>query len=582
MKNKLYLYLYISTFVLLYATTFAQNVGIGLINPSAKLHIKGSANASQLIIEGSNTQSNANPLLKIRNFLGKDLIWISADDTTNIFLGRNSGRYNVSTSGKGNSFFGNESGSSNTNGYSNTATGFQSLKSNTFGYYNTAVGTNALSSNSNGTQNTALGTSAMTANNGDFNTAIGAQVMEANSSGINNTSLGQTALQHNTSGNYNSAVGSEALINNVTASNNSALGFRALQGNTYAQQNVAIGTEALSSQSYANSNVPYNSNNVVIGYRALYLNQPGQLASGTNNTAIGFKALYSNATGKENTANGSNAMFANTGGSWNTSNGSNSLSSNTTGTLNTATGTDALLSSTTGGSNTANGGLALHDNQGGSGNTAMGNNALTHNISGNYNTAVGMDASFDLSSVSNTTCLGYNSGGIVDVSNRIEIGNTSVSVIAGQIGFSTYSDARIKDNVTENVPGLSFITKLRPVTYNLNIHRENAMVYKDKNKEDADWEGKYDLENVRMTGFLAQEVEQAAKDAGYDFSGVQKPANPDELYSLRYSDFVMPLVKATQELNQKLNAEFATLKSENDALTQRIEKLEALILTPKD
>jgi trimeric autotransporter adhesin len=66
-----------------------------------------------------------------------------------------------------------------------------------------------------------------------------------------------------------------------------------------------------------------------------------------------------------------------------------------------------------------------------------------------------------------------------------------------------------------------------------------------------------------MTGFIAQEVEQAAKEAGYDFSGLQKPANPDELYSLRYSDFVMPLVKAVQEL-----------KEQNEVLMKRIEELE--------
>ena len=62
------------------------------------------------------------------------------------------------------------------------------------------------------------------------------------------------------------------------------------------------------------------------------------------------------------------------------------------------------------------------------------------------------------------------------------------------------------------------------------------------------------LGQVNIThGFLAQDVERAAKEAGYDFSGVQKPANPDELYSLRYSDFVMPLVKAVQEQQKMID-----------------------------
>lgn len=37
----------------------------------------------------------------------------------------------------------------------------------------------------------------------------------------------------------------------------------------------------------------------------------------------------------------------------------------------------------------------------------------------------------------------------------------------------------------------------------------------------GEWEGKYDIERIKMTGFLAQEVEQAALLSGYDFSGIQ-------------------------------------------------------------
>ena len=47
--------------------------------------------------------------------------------------------------------------------------------------------------------------------------------------------------------------------------------------------------------------------------------------------------------------------------------------------------------------------------------------------------------------------------------------------------------------------------------------------------------------------FLAQEVLTAAKESGYDFSGVQLPKNTSQLYSLSYETFVVPLVKAVQE-----------------------------------
>ena len=37
--------------------------------------------------------------------------------------------------------------------------------------------------------------------------------------------------------------------------------------------------------------------------------------------------------------------------------------------------------------------------------------------------------------------------------------------------------------------------------------------------------GKYDCEKIKYTGLLAQEVEQAAKAANYDFSGCAAPKN---------------------------------------------------------
>ena len=54
-------------------------------------------------------------------------------------------------------------------------------------------------------------------------------------------------------------------------------------------------------------------------------------------------------------------------------------------------------------------------------------------------------------------------------------------------------------------------------------------------------------EQVVQTGFIAQEVELTAKKSGYDFSGVDAPKNDKDSYGLRYSEFVVPLVKAMQE-----------------------------------
>lgn len=72
-----------------------------------------------------------------------------------------------------------------------------------------------------------------------------------------------------------------------------------------------------------------------------------------------------------------------------------------------------------------------------------------------------------------------------------------------------------------------------------------------------------------MTGFVAQEVEKAAKETGYDFSGVQRPSNPNKLYSIRYSEFVVPLVKAVQEQQTQIEE----LKKMILLQQQEIEKL---------
>ena len=51
-----------------------------------------------------------------------------------------------------------------------------------------------------------------------------------------------------------------------------------------------------------------------------------------------------------------------------------------------------------------------------------------------------------------------------------------------------------------------------------------------------------------MSGFIAQEVEQAATEAGYDFDGVIVPKDVNKAhYQLSYASFVVPLVKAVQE-----------------------------------
>lgn len=55
--------------------------------------------------------------------------------------------------------------------------------------------------------------------------------------------------------------------------------------------------------------------------------------------------------------------------------------------------------------------------------------------------------------------------------------------------------------------------------------------------------------------------------------GVHKPATPDGLYALNYSDFVVPLAKAVQELSKVIDEKDAKINS----LETRLTKLEAVV-----
>jgi len=73
---------------------------------------------------------------------------------------------------------------------------------------------------------------------------------------------------------------------------------------------------------------------------------------------------------------------------------------------------------------------------------------------------------------------------------------------------------------------------------------------------------------IRQSGFIAQEVVKAANETGYDFNGVFVPSNENnENYSIAYSQFVVPLVKAVQELSKQ-----------NDQLKKEMEELKAAIV----
>lgn len=200
---------------------------------------------------------------------------------------------------------------------------------------------------------------------------------------------------------------------------------------------------------------------------------------------------------------------------------------NGSGVQNVAVGNWALAYNTTGNNSAALGLNALYSNTTGGNNVAVGINSLYTNITGGNNTALGFAADVTTSALTNATAIGYNAK--VDASNKVRIGDASVTVIGGQVAWSNLSDARLKEDVRDYTHGLDLITKLRPVEYKLIS------------------DGEHHIHN----GFIAQEVEAT----GIPFYGINRPASPDGYYSLSYADFVVPLVNAVKEL-----------KSQNDQL----------------
>jgi len=68
----------------------------------------------------------------------------------------------------------------------------------------------------------------------------------------------------------------------------------------------------------------------------------------------------------------------------------------------------------------------------------------------------------------------------------------------------------------------------------------------------------------------------------YDFSGVDVPKNDKDLYGLRYADFVVPLVKAVQELSKMNYAKDSEIHQQNikiNNLQNQINELRAMIVS---
>lgn len=417
-----------------------------------------------------------------------------------------------------------ESGIISSDAPRNTAMGYRALQANTSGDDNSAFGHNALTTNVNGLNNTAIGSYAMEANvSGDNNVAVGNAALIANTQGDYNTAIGDAALGANTTGANNTAVGSTALDANTIGGLNVAMGVNALGANEEGNENTAIGTSAMAD----NLDADYN---VAVGRHALK-----SLLAGNKNTALGYRALYSSTLAYENTAVGAEALEDNTSGYENVAVGHLALSANTSGYRNVAIGTEALETETNSHHNVAIGYNSMGLYSGASG---IGNN----------NVVIGAET--ESGNVSNSVRIGYAAWAYW--SDATVLGNSSTSAYEVWASWNVISDIRFKTDVKPQSHGLDFILKLKPITYHYDVDKMNNFTYGEERAAEIfpkeEWTDNIQKkESIRYSGFSAQQVAQAAEEIGYDFSGVHIPENENEMYSLAYSEFVVPLVKAVQE-----------------------------------
>jgi hypothetical protein len=213
-----------------------------------------------------------------------------------------------------------------------------------------------------------------------------------------------------------------------------------------------------------------------------------------------------------------------------------------------------------------------------SANTCIGYQAGTGIQSSDDNVFVGFQAGAALTTGNKNVCIGYETNvTTVNADYQIAIG-TNISAasndcVIGRSGTGNYitvnfdadadwdysSDLRMKRNIQNNILGLSFINDLSTKTFQWKPPEEYPEEWENWTyKKDADGnnvgEKIYpEMNDNVMHGMIAQEVKTALDTAGVDtFAGWSE--NEKGVQSLGKVAFVIPLIKAVQELTAKVTA----------------------------
>ncbi len=309
-----------------------------------------------------------------------------------------------------------------------------------------------------------------------------------------NVLIGSAAGKY-TYGQHNVGVGTSAFAGFNDRCRGVAVGLDSFRGSSYGRESTAVGA-------FAGCNGFHNPNFVAVGFGA---SKGGPNYGGDNVTAIGAFAL----------------CYA----------GPNSYNTNS----NTALGCGALRDMNTGVFNIAIGFKAGETNStdscqiivGASANTAPGPpvppnppNSNAHTVWGGANNSV-------------CNCIWVNWQSFSDANDKTDI-----------------------ESLTDN-EGIDFITRLRPVSYNLDL-REKYVIncgyeYGQKDGSQANEKKSY--------GLIAQEVREVMDSLNLEFAGVGYNPTKD-VYNMTMEEFISPITKAIQNLDertQKLKSKVETL-----------------------
>ncbi len=246
--------------------------------------------------------------------------------------------------------------------------------------------------------------------------------------------------------------------------------------------------------------------------------------SGTENVGIGQNVLVNLTSGSSNTCVGEGSMLNLTTGVANTCVGRGSMQNAIAPANTVAIGASALNALISGTRNTACG-SSSNSTTTGTQNTSCGAFAMATNTTGSQNTCLGDSANVGASGLSNAMALGFNTS--VSASNKVRIGNGSITVIEGEVDF-TFSSSKYKKEGFRSVNGELVLEKLKniPVT---------SWNYKN-----------HDPTKFRHYGMMAQDFhEQFGKDE------IGTIGTDTTLTGSDVSGILLSAIKALEERSQK-------------------------------